>query len=132
MKDGFTRPIATSDVNSALFLARHRATLVVVEGPAAGSEYELTRESYVIGRNADADVCLTDDAISGSHAAIELGRDGFKVRDMGSTNGTMVNGSRVDCADLKHGDKIIVGEHLLQYLLEKKDRAGSYDLSDEF
>jgi pSer/pThr/pTyr-binding forkhead associated (FHA) protein len=69
--------------------------------------------------------------MSGSHAAIELGAEGYKVRDMGSTNGTFVNGSPVQAAELKHGDKITVGEHTLQYLLEKKERAGSYDLSDE-
>lgn len=132
MKDGHTRPLTRSDVSSAMFLAQNRATLVVVDGPAAGSEYELTRESYVIGRGRDADLSFVDDAMSGSHAAIELGASGFKIRDMGSTNGTQVNGSAVDCADLKHGDKIAVGAHTLQYLLEKKERAGSYDLSGEF
>ena len=67
-----------------------------------------------------------------AHAAIELGSSGFKIRDMGSTNGTLVNGSTVNAADLKHGDKIKIGEHTLQYLVEKKERAGSYDLSGEF
>jgi len=131
MKDGLTRPITRSDVSSAMFLAKHQASLVVVEGAAAGSEHVLSSDSYVIGRGDGADLSFADEAMSGSHAAIELGADGFKVRDMGSTNGTFVNGSQVQSADLKHGDKITVGEHTLQYLLEKKERGGSYDLSDE-
>jgi pSer/pThr/pTyr-binding forkhead associated (FHA) protein len=132
MKDGHTRPLTRSDVDSAVFLARNRASLVVIEGPSAGSEYELNSLSYVIGRSSDADLTLNDDAMSGNHAAIELGSSGFKIRDMGSTNGTLVNGSKVNAADLKHGDKIKIGEHTLQYLVEKKERAGSYDLSGEF
>ncbi len=132
MKDGHTRPITRSDVNSAMFLARHRSTLVIVEGPAAGSEYPLTSDCYVIGRGDDADITLQDEAMSGNHARIELGNDGFKIRDMRSTNGTFVNGSRVEFSDLKHGDKIALGEHTLQYLQETKERTGSYDLSGEF
>lgn len=132
MKDGHTRPLARSDVDSAMFLARNRASLVVIEGPAAGSEYELNKVSFVIGRSEDADLTLADEAMSGNHVAIELSSDCFRVRDMGSTNGTLVNGSAVNCADLKHGDKISMGEHTLQYLLEKKERSGSYDLSGEF
>jgi pSer/pThr/pTyr-binding forkhead associated (FHA) protein len=132
MHDGHTRPITRSDVTSAMFLAHNQASLVVVEGEAAGSEYMLTSDSYVIGRNKSADMSFNDDAMSGNHAAIELASDGYKVRDMGSTNGTLVNGSKVAQADLKHGDKITVGEHTLQYLVEKKESGGSYDLSDEF
>ncbi len=132
MKDGHTRPLTRSDVTSAVFLATHRATLVVIEGSAAGSEHVLTDASYVIGRSPTADLSFSDEAMSGSHAAIELTANGYKVRDMGSTNGTRVNGSAIEAADLKHGDKISAGEHTLQYLLEKKERGGSYDLSDEF
>lgn len=131
MKDGHTRPITQSDVRGAVFLARHRVALVVLEGAAAGSEYLLTSDSYVIGRNASADISIADEAMSGGHAAIELGTNGYGVRDMGSTNGTFVNGSRISSVDLKHGDRITVGEHTLQYLQEEAERAGSYDLSSE-
>ena len=131
MMDGQTRPLTASDVGAAVFLAENRASLVVLEGSAAGSEYLLTSDSYVLGRGSTADICLVDDSASGNHAAIEIGTTGFKIRDMGSTNGTFVNGSRVESADLKHGDKITVGAHTLQYLQEKKERTGSYDHSDE-
>ena len=79
----------------------------------------------------DNDLVLPDDQASRHHCVFEPCDDGFKIRDMGSTNGTMVNGSAIQSADLKHGDKITVGEHTLQYLAEKKERAGSYDLSNE-
>jgi pSer/pThr/pTyr-binding forkhead associated (FHA) protein len=131
MKDGQTRPLVQHDVDDALFLAHHRVTLVVIEGVAAGSEYEITGDSAVVGRYSGTDICLADDSVSGVHAAIELGAGGFKVRDMGSTNGTFLNGKQVQNAELEHGDRIGIGEHVLQYLQEKKERTGSYDLSDE-
>jgi pSer/pThr/pTyr-binding forkhead associated (FHA) protein len=131
MKLGHTRRLNRSDVGGALFLASNRASLVALEGPSAGSEYLLERDSYVIGRGANADLSFKDDAMSGSHAALELGASGYKIRDMGSTNGTFVNGSAVQAADLKHGDKIRVGEHTLQYIQEPIERSGSYDLSEE-
>ena len=131
MKDGRTRPISNNDVASALFLARNRATIVILEGAAAGTEYALTRESYGIGRGDEADIRLVDDSVSSLHAQIDLASDGFRIRDNRSTNGTFVNGSQIAFADLKHGDKITIGEHTLQYLQETKERAGSYDLSGE-
>ena len=99
----------------ALFLARNHVTVVVVEGAAAGTEFVLDRAETVIGRNAGADISLPDDALSGVHAAIELGLAGFRIRDLGSTNGTFVNGSQVQATDLKDGDRITVGEHTLAY-----------------
>jgi len=47
---------------------------------------------------------------------------------MGSTNGIAVNGSRVDAADLKHGDRIEIGSHVLQFVLESTERVPTYDL----
>jgi len=131
MQDGHTRKLARSEVEQSLFLARHKASLVVLEGPAAGTEYALERTSHSMGRGPGVDIVLQDDAMSREHAAVELGNEGFRIRDLGSTNGLTVNGSAVTGADLKHGDRIGIGEHTLQYVLEKRDRVGTYQLSED-
>ena len=77
----------------------------------------------MIGRNAGADISLPDDTLSG--VPIELELAGFRIRDLGSTNGTFVNGSQVHATDLKHGDRITLGEHTLQYLQQEKSDSGS-------
>jgi pSer/pThr/pTyr-binding forkhead associated (FHA) protein len=130
MQDGHTRKIARSEVAQSLFLARHRASLVVVEGPAAGTEYVLESPKISLGRGPEVDIAFEDDAMSRQHAAIELGAEGHRVRDLGSTNGLTVNGSQISGADLKHGDRIALGEHTLQYILEKRTNVKTYDLSE--
>ena len=129
MKDGETRKLVRSQVEKSLFLARHRTSLVVVQGHAIGTEYVLEADGITLGRGPGVDIAFEDDSMSRQHAAIELGSDGYHVRDMGSTNGLLVNGAKVDGADLKHGDRIQLGEHVLQYLIEKRERVGTYDLS---
>ncbi len=129
MKDGRTRKLTQSNVKRSLFLARYRASLVEVDGPAAGSEYALTAESAIIGRGPQVDILIDDDSMSRQHAAIELVEDGFRIRDMGSTNGVTVNGSAITGADLKHGDQVALGERTLQYLVERRERVGTHDLS---
>ena len=130
MQDGHTRKLVRSQVEQSLFLARNRASLVVIEGRAAGTEYVVDDPSITMGRGPGVDLVFDDDAMSRQHAALELGKDGFAVRDMGSTNGLKVNGSQVMAADLKHGDRIEMGEHVLQYILERRERVTTYELPD--
>jgi pSer/pThr/pTyr-binding forkhead associated (FHA) protein len=129
MQDGHTRKLERSVLKQSMFLARHRASLVVLKGPAAGTEYVLEQPSYVLGRGPSVDIVFPDDAMSKQHAALELGAEGYRLRDMGSTNGLRVNGSQTAAADLKHGDKLELGEHTLQYLVERRERVRTFDLS---
>jgi pSer/pThr/pTyr-binding forkhead associated (FHA) protein len=120
MGDAQTRRIEKNRIDGAVFLAQNRVTVLVVEGSAAGTEVVIDQREMVIGRNAGADISLPDDSLSGVHAAIELGLAGFRIRDLGSTNGTFVNGSQVQATDLKDGDRITLGEHTLQYQQQEK------------
>ncbi len=75
-----------------------------------GQMFKLTNPEMVLGRSPDADVRLNDDGISRKHSKFtRIGPGKFRVEDLGSTNGTFVNGERVEAADLKDGDKIHVG-----------------------
>lgn len=102
------------------FFSRYRAALVLLSGPAAGSEYALERESVSIGRGPEAELTLDDPSMSRTHAAIELADGGFRIRDLGSTNGVELNGKAVQTAQLKHGDRIRLGESSFQFVLEER------------
>src|SRR5580765_1805275 len=83
--------------------------LVVISGPSFGEMYRLKGQRTVLGRGDKADVRVLDDGISRAHTAVE--RDGGKLvlLDLGSTNGTYCNGTRVQRHELSDGDKISIG-----------------------
>jgi pSer/pThr/pTyr-binding forkhead associated (FHA) protein len=82
-----------------------------------GSRFELNAKAITLGRSASNDIRLGDDEFASSrHARIEPRRDGVWVEDIGSTNGTYVNGTRLGGAHkLAHGDVVRVGETDLRY-----------------
>ena len=104
------------------FLERYEATLVVVRGSHAGKEHALDRDKLVLGRGPGVDLAFDDAEMSSQHAAIEFVGEGFRLRDLSSTNGSFVNGRPVYAQDLEAGDRIELGGHLLQLRLEERQR----------
>jgi pSer/pThr/pTyr-binding forkhead associated (FHA) protein len=87
------------------------AVIRVLQGFFEGLELPVDREWFVIGRGRGADAVLAEPTISRAHAAIGYAADeGFFVQDLGSTNGTMVNGSREKRRPLATGDEIQMGK----------------------
>jgi hypothetical protein len=68
-----------------------------------------------IGRHPDNDIALSDRAVSGHHACIHLGQGQAMLKDLGSTNGTFVNGERISVRDLNDGDMITIGNYGLAF-----------------
>lgn len=133
MRDGHTRTLTRveSEGASRSFMDDHRVTLVVINGPAAGSEFVMDREQTVIGRGPGVDLPFRDSAMSSEHLAIEMLDDRCRARDLASTNGIRVNESAVLVADLKHGDTLEVGDHRFQVIVEETERnAGTYVLPE--
>ena len=93
--------------------------LVTVRSSAIeqGTRFELNAKAITVGRAASNDIRLVNDEFaSGTHARIEPRRDGVWVEDIGSTNGTYVNGTRLSRAQrLTSGDVVRVGETDLRY-----------------
>ena len=89
--------------------------LVVKRGPNAGSKYVLDADVTTAGRHPDSDIFLDDITVSRRHA--EFMRDGgsYRVRDVGSLNGTYVNRERTDNAVLAHGDEVQIGKFKLVF-----------------
>src|SRR5687768_7621010 len=79
-------------------------------------EYQLERERVTIGRRADNDICLPFPAVSGEHAAVVTILDDSFLEDLGSTNGTLVNGKAITKHFLRDHDEIDIGRHTLFYV----------------
>jgi serine/threonine-protein kinase len=96
-----------------------RVTLHVVAGPQTGREFTFDQhDTFMIGRSEDSQFCLPHDRFfSRHHCILEIAPPQCFLRDLGSTNGTFVNGIRVDTAYLKHGDRIQGGETVLEVLV---------------
>lgn len=90
--------------------ARRHAFLLVLGGPQLGDVFSLEPgRELVIGRRDDADVPLRDDGISRRHAGVRVEGEGAVIRDLGSVNGTYVDGARVEEARLVNGSRISIG-----------------------
>ena len=96
------------------------ACVRVLRGFYEGLEMPVDRDWFVIGRGRDANAVLAEPTISRAHAAIGWdAQDGFFVKDLGSTNGTLVNGSKSDKSRLENGDEIQIGKLRLQVTLPR-------------
>jgi predicted component of type VI protein secretion system len=81
-------------------------------------EYALNKERILIGRKPDSDIRIDNLAVSSKHALIVTLLDDSFLEDLGSTNGTYVNGKRIKKHALKNGDVIGLGKHELKYVNE--------------
>lgn len=83
--------------------------LVVEHGPRAGLSFVLDHDVITVGRHPDSDIFLDDVTVSRHHCRLLVDGERVMVEDSGSTNGTYVNGERMDRAELQAGDEILVG-----------------------
>lgn len=88
--------------------------LRIESGEDRGRELELTRP-FVIGRAASCDVVLSDESSSRMHARVSPQGDRARVEDLGSTNGTLINGERVEVGTLEDGDRLMIGGSVLRF-----------------
>jgi hypothetical protein len=89
--------------------------VVVVHEDGAERTVALTSDSVTIGRLADCDVVLTDKGASRKHAQLKRRGDAWTITDLGSTNGTRLNGQTIQSRELADGDKITIGSTLLEF-----------------
>lgn len=115
------------DVKSAQ--QERRPALVSLRGELMAVPIPLERDQVTIGRAIEADVRLNDSRASRLHARIDSETDPetrettYRVTDLGSTNGTLVNGELITDVLLNDGDKIVIGDHLFRFdMLDEIDR----------
>ncbi|MHC4960114.1 MAG: sigma 54-interacting transcriptional regulator [Planctomycetota bacterium] len=91
------------------------AVLRVTKGRSTSDQFEL-KSRVVVGRATDADIRLFDDAASRQHAVVSREGESYVVKDLGSTNGTFVNGRRVERHVLKSGDELAIRDLRLIFM----------------
>ena len=91
------------------------AQLRVESGELAGRVIPLAEPEYLIGRHRDNGIQIPDIGVSGFHARIYRGPDGFTLEDLKSRNGTWINGTRIYHATLSNGDRVHLGQTDLVY-----------------
>jgi pSer/pThr/pTyr-binding forkhead associated (FHA) protein len=103
------------------------AKLVLSSNGEIVQEYELDKEIMTIGRKPDNDIHIDNPAVSGHHARIlTILNDSF-IEDLGSTNGTFVNGNKISKHALQHGEVITLGKNELKYVNEAAAEGGDFE-----
>jgi diguanylate cyclase (GGDEF)-like protein len=109
--------------------AERRPALVFLRGELLAVPIPLERSEVTLGRALDADVRINDSQASRLHARIRTendeatGETRYRLMDLDSTNGTLLNGKPIDEAFLEDGDKFVIGDHLIRFeMLDEIDR----------
>ncbi|MGB5397744.1 MAG: FHA domain-containing protein, partial [Gammaproteobacteria bacterium] len=103
------------------------AKLVLTFNGTPVSDYALDKEIITIGRKSDNDIHIDNLAVSGHHAKIlTILNDSF-IEDLGSTNGTFINGNKITKHALQPGEVIVIGKHELKYINEAADAGGDFE-----
>lgn len=90
--------------------------LIVVAGPDLGTEWAFKKAEIHIGRGSENDLDFSDIGVSRHHARISLEGLHFVYTDLGSNNGSFVNGERVESVELVSGDELLVGARTLRFV----------------
>ena len=98
-----------------------QALLVVIRGTNAGSRFALDQPVTTVGRHPESTVFLDDVTVSRHHAEVRQDGDSFVVADVGSLNGTYVNGNRTEEHQLAEGDQLQVGKYRLVFAFGAHD-----------
>lgn len=109
------RPLDEEAAAAVDALPADSALLVVQRGPQAGSRFLLDTDITPAGRHPDSEIFLDDVTVSRHHAEFVRTPTGFRVRDVGSLNGTYVNRDRIDEVVLQGGDEVQIGKFRLVF-----------------
>ena len=96
-----------------------RASVKVLSGANEGETYAISKSCATLGRGDQADLVIDDEAMSRRHLEISYRNLEFRLRDLDSSNGTFLNGSEVKEYALRNGDKIMAGETVFLFAVER-------------
>ena len=89
-----------------------------ISGKYQGGEFPMVpNKEIVVGRSSDLDMVLVEEMVSRKHARIAYENDAIVIEDLGSTNGTFVNGEKIKRAQLKEGDRVLIGTSILKVIV---------------
>ncbi len=103
-----------------------------ISGKYQGGEFPLrTDREIVVGRSSELDMVLVEDMVSRKHAKISATADNILIQDLGSTNGTFVNGEKIKKVRLKEGDRILIGTSIIKLVAVDSSSAVSEEKARE-
>jgi pSer/pThr/pTyr-binding forkhead associated (FHA) protein len=106
--------VSASGASGSSVAGAFKWALIVETGPQAGLTYVLAGGDTLVGRGAECDIFLGDVTVSRHHARFSVDGDSLRLLDLGSTNGTYVNGAWAEAYALSAGDEVIIGKfHLI-------------------
>jgi transcriptional regulator with GAF, ATPase, and Fis domain len=119
--------MATNPIRNSASSAKSRSNprLVAIAGPLRDSVFALPDSDLSLGRDASNGLPISDPSVSRRHCLIRRDEASFKVRDLDSRNGTLVNGEPVKDHWLHHLDEIAVGDSVFRFLIEDDPEKGS-------
>ena len=92
------------------------ASLNIIQGPQAGTHFELPKRPLSIGREAGRDIQITDPKVSRQHAVVRFADGGYVIAAANARNGVKINGIKIEAETrLNEGDKIALGDSVLQF-----------------
>ena len=104
------------------------ALLRIVEGARKGTSVTIG-EKATLGRARECDIQVKDVESSRLHAEVRLVHGRYYVKDLGSSNGTLVNDERITEQELHHGDRIRIGEFVIEFVGEEEGAGDASDLA---
>jgi DNA-binding NtrC family response regulator len=113
-------------------LAQLRCRLIVVKGPRPGAAYDLKSGDTRIGKDGDNDIVIDDPTVSRNHFTIARDGERYVVRDLGSTNGTFVDGAQVKEAYLRPGVSLEAGDVVMRFQPEQAPMQLAPSVNDHF
>jgi pSer/pThr/pTyr-binding forkhead associated (FHA) protein len=113
--------LRNGDLEPEAFLSHVRATVTVLNGPAAGMEFMLDQRRSLIGRGPGVDLALDDPSLAREHAIVELKESGFVIRRSDPDAPLYVNGAALAASVLKPLDRVRIGALQLAFDLEPRE-----------
>ena len=99
-----------------------KLALRFISGKHKGNEYLLPSSGQLyIGRSSDIDLVLVEDMVSRKHAQITIQDGNVIIEDLGSTNGTFVNGERITASTIRLSDRVLIGTSIMKLVETDKD-----------
>src|SRR5947209_3709910 len=112
-----TTDIISGQIAEPLSVPNATYALRFISGKYQGGEFPLRMDrEIIVGRSSELDMVLVEDMVSRKHAKISATADQIIIQDLGSTNGTFVNGEKIKKAPLKEGDRILIGTSIIKLI----------------
>ncbi|MFU0804301.1 MAG: FHA domain-containing protein [Pseudoclavibacter caeni] len=114
--------VSPEELEAIASLPEGSALLIVRQGPNVGARFLLDSDVVTVGRHPNADIFLDDVTVSRRHVEFHRVDGGYEVVDLGSLNGTYLNGTRIDTARrLNDGDEVQIGKYRMTYYPSRRD-----------